>query len=215
MAAVSRINHLRYLHLIKHVTAAYFRHPISQVLYLGEGGADYHGCIQVLTPAREDLIKRTVDAVAGCKRAIIHMYNATSCLFRTVVFQNSKEDTVRLAAKHTEIVRKLTEECTAKHGTVFRYEYSPETFSQTEPEFAIEVCEAVKAAWGQAGLGDERIIFNLPATVDIGPPNHYADLVCRYRTSLSRISLMQWAGVRTRHRSSTSAVMFLNEKRSS
>ncbi|KAI0807860.1 hypothetical protein C8Q74DRAFT_1229749 [Fomes fomentarius] len=139
--------------------------------------------LQVLTPAREDLIRRTVDAVAGCKRAIIHMYNATSCLFRTVVFQNSKEETIRLAAKHTQIIRKLTDECTAKYGTVFRYEYSPETFSQTEPEFAIEVCEAVKAAWGKAGLGDERIIFNLPATVEIGPSNHYADLVehfCRH-----------------------------------
>ncbi|RPD66577.1 aldolase [Lentinus tigrinus ALCF2SS1-7] len=146
--------------------------------------------LQVLTPAREDLIKRTVDAVAGCKRAIIHMYNATSCLFRTVVFRNSKEETVRLAVKHTAIVRRLTEECTAKHGTVFRYEYSPETFSQTEPEFAIEVCEAVKAAWGKAGLGDDRIIFNLPATVEIGPPNHYADLVehfCRHISEREKI----------------------------
>ncbi|KAI0723801.1 hypothetical protein C8T65DRAFT_564426, partial [Cerioporus squamosus] len=146
--------------------------------------------LQVLTPAREDLIKRTIDAVAGCKRAIIHMYNATSCLFRTVVFRNSKEDTIRLAAKHTKIVRKLAEECTAKHGTVFRYEYSPETFSQTEPEFAIEVCEAVKAAWGKAGLGDERIIFNLPATVEIGPPNHYADLIehfCRHISEREKI----------------------------
>lgn len=105
------------------------------------------------------------------------MYNATSCLFRTVVFQNSKEETIRLAVKHTQIVRELTDECTVKYGTVFRYEYSPETFSQTEPEFAIDVCEAVKAAWGKAGLGDERIIFNLPATVEIGPSNHYADLV--------------------------------------
>ena len=138
-----------------------------------------------MTPAREDLIKRTVDAVAGCKRAIIHMYNATSCLFRTVVFRNSKEETLKLAVKHTEIVRKLTEECTAQHGTIFRYEYSPETFSQTEPEFAVEVCEAVKAAWGKAGLGDERIIFNLPATVEIGPPNHYADLVSCAQMSLA------------------------------
>ena len=106
------------------------------------------------------------------------MYNATSCLFREVVFHNSPEETVKLAVKHTEIIRKLTEECTAKHGTIFRYEYSPETFSQTEPAFALEVCEAVKAAWGKAGTEkDEKIIFNLPATVEIGPPNHYADLV--------------------------------------
>jgi 2-isopropylmalate synthase len=133
--------------------------------------------VQVLTPAREDLIKRTVDSVAGTKYAILHMYNATCPCFRDVVFRNSKEETIKLAVEHTKIVRKLTEECTAKYGTIFKYEYSPETFSQTEPDFAIEVCEAVKAAWGKAGTGDERIIFNLPATVEIGPPNHYADLV--------------------------------------
>ncbi|KZT09692.1 2-isopropylmalate synthase [Laetiporus sulphureus 93-53] len=146
--------------------------------------------IQVLTPAREDLIKRTVDSVAGVKRAIIHMYNATSCLFRAVVFRHSKEETIALAVKHTKIIRKLTEECTAKHGTIFKFEYSPETFSQTDPDFALEVCEAVKAAWGKAGLGDERIIFNLPATVEIGPPNHYADQVeyfCRHISEREKV----------------------------
>ena len=131
-----------------------------------------------MTAAREDLIRRTVDSVAGSKLAIIHMYNATSPMFRNVVFRNSKEETIALAVKHTKLVRQLTDECTAKTGTLFRFEYSPETFSQTEPEFAVEVCEAVKAAWGRAGTGDERIIFNLPATVEVGPPNHYADQVC-------------------------------------
>lgn len=105
------------------------------------------------------------------------MYNATSCLFREVVFRNSKEETIALAVKHTKIVKQLTEECTAKYGTIFKYEYSPETFTQTEPEFAVEVCEAVKAAWAKASIGEDRIIFNLPATVEIGPPNHYADQV--------------------------------------
>lgn len=106
------------------------------------------------------------------------MYNATCCLFREVVFHKTQAETVELAAKHTELIRKLTDECTAKHGTIFRYEYSPETFSQTEPAFALEVCEAVKKAWGKAGVEqDEKIIFNLPATVEIGPPNHFADLV--------------------------------------
>ena len=124
------------------------------------------------------MIKRTVDAVAGAKRAIIHMYNATSCTFREVVFRNSKEETIALAVKHTKIIRQLTEECTAKYGTQFRYEYSPETFAQTEPEFALAVCEAVKEAWGKAGTAfEERIIFNLPATVEIAPPNHFADQV--------------------------------------
>ncbi|KAI0950017.1 hypothetical protein AcV7_008613 [Taiwanofungus camphoratus] len=148
--------------------------------------------IQVLTPAREDLIKRTVDSVAGAKRAIIHMYNATSCLFREVVFRNSKEETIALAVKHTKIVKQLTEECTAKYGTIFKYEYSPETFTQTEPEFAVEVCEAVKAAWAKASIGEDRIIFNLPATVEIGPPNHYADQVeyfCRHITEREKVAI--------------------------
>jgi 2-isopropylmalate synthase len=105
------------------------------------------------------------------------MYNATCCLFREVVFRNSKEETIALAVKHTELIRDLTTEYSQKYGTRFKYEYSPETFSQTEPEFALQVCEAVKKAWGKAGLGDDRIIFNLPGTVEIAPPNHYADQV--------------------------------------
>jgi 2-isopropylmalate synthase len=131
------------------------------------------------------LIRRTIDSVAGSKRAIIHMYNATSPAFRNVVFRNSKEQTVDLAVKHTKIVRQLTEECTQKYGTIFRYEYSPETFTQTEPDFAIEICEAVKTAWGKAGTGDERITFNLPSTVEIAPPNHYADQVRVVNATLS------------------------------
>ncbi|KAF8636518.1 hypothetical protein AX17_003331 [Amanita inopinata Kibby_2008] len=141
--------------------------------------------IQVLTPAREDLIKRTVDAVAGAKHAILHMYNATSPTFRNVVFGNSKEKTIELAVKHTKLVRQLTEKCTAVHGTKFIYEYSPETFTQTEPEFSIEICEAVKTAWGKAGLGEDRIIFNLPSTVEIAPPNHYADQIENFCRSIS------------------------------
>lgn len=105
------------------------------------------------------------------------MYNASSPLFREVVFGNNKEQTIELAVKHTKIVRQVTEECTQKFGTRFKYEYSPETFSQTEVEFAVELCEAVKAAWGKAGPGEDRIIFNLPTTVEVGPPNHYADQV--------------------------------------
>ena len=98
-------------------------------------------------------------------------------MFREVVFKNSKEETVALAVKHTKLIAELSDEYSKKYGTRFRYEYSPETFSQTEPEFAVEICNAVKATWGKAGLGDERIIFNLPATVEIAPPNHYADQV--------------------------------------
>ncbi|EAU88704.1 2-isopropylmalate synthase [Coprinopsis cinerea okayama7 len=133
--------------------------------------------IQVLTPAREDLIRRTIEAVAGAKHVILHMYNATSPTFRNVVFRHTKEQTIDLAVRHTKLVRQLTDECTAKYGTIFKYEYSPETFTQTEPEFAVQICEAVKAAWGKAGPGEDRIIFNLPATVEIAPPSHYADQI--------------------------------------
>ena len=132
-----------------------------------------------MTPAREDMIRRSIDAVAGAKRAIINMYNATAPTFREVVFRNSKEQTIKLAVEHTKLVRQLTEEYTAKYGTKFKYEYCLETFAQTEPEFALEICEAVKAAWGKAGTGDDRIIFALPSTVEIAPPNHYADQVCQ------------------------------------
>ncbi|CAE6425632.1 unnamed protein product [Rhizoctonia solani] len=131
----------------------------------------------VLTPARTDLITRTFEALAGAKKAVLHMYNACCPCFRDVVFRNSQDETVELAVTHTKLVRKLVDEYSAKYGTQFKYEYSPETFSQTEPDFAVRVCEEVKKAWGKAGLGDERIIFNLPATVEIATPNHYADQI--------------------------------------
>lgn len=145
--------------------------------------------IQVLTPARADLIRRTFESLKGAKNAILHMYNATSCLFREVVFNNDKEETIKLAVEHTKLVRELAEEYAAKYGTNFRYEYSPETFSQTEPAYALEVCENVKKTWlaGKGsvwgdGRSEERIIFNLPATVEIATPNCYADQV-EYFTS--------------------------------
>jgi 2-isopropylmalate synthase len=131
-----------------------------------------------LTPARTDLIKRTFQSIAGAKNVILHMYNATAPLFRSVVFRNSKEQTIALAVDHTKLVRQLVEEYETKYGTNFRYEYSPETFTQTEPEFAVEICEIVKETWGRAKEDKmQRIIFNLPSTVEIAPPNHYADQV--------------------------------------
>jgi 2-isopropylmalate synthase len=134
--------------------------------------------VQVLTPARADLIKRTFESIAGAKKVILHMYNATAPLFRDVVFRNSKEQTIALAVDHTRIVRQLADEYEKEYGTNFRYEYSPELFTQTEPEFAVEICDKVMAAWGKAGEEQmQRIIFNLPSTVEIAPPNHYADQV--------------------------------------
>ncbi|CAE6424168.1 unnamed protein product [Rhizoctonia solani] len=139
----------------------------------------------VLTPARADLITRTFEALAGAKKAVLHMYNACCPCFRDVVFRNSQDETVELAVTHTKLVRKLVDEYSAKYGTQFKYEYSPETFSQTEPDFAVRVCEEVKKTWGKAGLGEERIIFNLPATVEIATPNHYADQIELFARNIS------------------------------
>ncbi|KAI5451988.1 2-isopropylmalate synthase (Alpha-isopropylmalate synthase) (Alpha-IPM synthetase) [Naganishia albida] len=148
--------------------------------------------IQVLTPARSDLIKRTFESLKGAKNAIVHMYNATSCLFREVVFNADEKETIRLATTHTELVRQLAEEYASKHGTNFRFEYSPETFSQTEPAFAVQVCEAVKKAWLSGpgstwgdGRKEERIIFNLPATVEVSTPNCFADQVEYFSKNIS------------------------------
>ncbi|KAF8838982.1 2-isopropylmalate synthase [Paxillus ammoniavirescens] len=141
--------------------------------------------IQVLTPAREELITRTFEAVAGAKRVIIHMFNATCPKFRNVVFKYSKEQVIDLAVRHTILVRELIDQYAASHGTTFRYQYSPETFSQTEVQFSVAICDAVKTAWGRAGTGSERITFNLPATVEVGPPNHYADQVEYFCTHIS------------------------------
>ncbi|UZJ52862.1 hypothetical protein CBS101457_002182 [Exobasidium rhododendri] len=143
--------------------------------------------IQVLTPAREELIRKTFESIKGAKHVILHMYNATSPLFRNVVFGNSKEKTVDLAIRHTKIVSALVDEYSRPEngGTVFQYEYSPETFTQTEMDFAVEICEEVRKAWGKASK-ENRIIFNLPATVEVGPPNHYADQIEYFCTHITK-----------------------------
>lgn len=108
----------------------------------------------------------------------MHMYNASSPLFRNVVFGNSQEKTIDLAVRHTKLVAELMDHYSKPEngGTQFKYEYSPETFTQTEPDFSVRLCNEVRKAWGKASTTN-KIIFNLPATVEVGPPNHYADLV--------------------------------------
>ncbi|WRT65385.1 2-isopropylmalate synthase [Kwoniella shivajii] len=200
----------------------FFRHLVQigfkeiEVSYPAASDTDFNFCqdlqkngevpddvwIQVLTPARADLIKRTFEAVAGLKHVIIHMYNATSCLFREVVFNNDREETVKLASDHTRLVRELAEQYAVSHGTSFRFEYSPETFSQTETEYAVEVCEAVKKVWlaGEKsvwadGRKEERIIFNLPATVEVATPNCFADQVSLTALELADIKAAAELGV--------------------
>jgi 2-isopropylmalate synthase len=103
-------------------------------------------------------------------------------LFRGVVFKISKEETIQLVVKHTELVRRLTEECTERHGAVFRYEYNPEASSQTEPEFSVEICDAVKRVWGEAGTETLSNIYRLRLKYGaclLGHYPHHIDLYVR------------------------------------
>lgn len=129
--------------------------------------------ISVLTQAREDLIERTAQSLVGAHRATIHMYNAVAELFRRVVFGIDESQCVELARRGTEWVVQYAEKYLGE--VEFGYEYSPEIFSQTPTDFAVEVCHAVMDVW-QPGP-DREIILNLPATVEMSTPNTYADQV--------------------------------------
>jgi 2-isopropylmalate synthase len=133
--------------------------------------------LQVLSPCRPDLIRKTVESVRGAKNAIIHIYLATSECFRQVVFGYSEEQTLELAVECTKLVRSLTKDNPEASGTRWQFEFSPECFSDTDPDYAVRVCRAVKAAWDPQGENRDQIIFNLPATVELSTPNIYADLV--------------------------------------
>jgi len=130
--------------------------------------------ISVLTQAREDLIERTVQSLAGAQRATVHLYNATAPAFRKVVFRNTRDETKALAVDGTAHVMRYAEKILGT-GTDFGYEYSPEIFMDTELDFALETCEAVMDVW-RPGPGRE-IILNLPCTVERSTPNIYADQI--------------------------------------
>jgi 2-isopropylmalate synthase len=129
--------------------------------------------ISVLTQAREDLIERTAESLVGARAATIHLYNATAPLFRRVVFGVDKAECVALATRGTELVMKYAEQHLG--DVAFGYQYSPEIFTGTELDFAVEVCDAVMEVW-QPSAGRE-IILNLPATVEMATPNVYADQI--------------------------------------
>ncbi|EKS7427593.1 TPA: 2-isopropylmalate synthase [Enterobacter cancerogenus] len=134
--------------------------------------------IQVLTQAREDLILRTFESLRGAKQATVHLYNATAPLFRRLVFGMEKAHVVELATRSTRLIRQL---CEANPETHWQYEYSPETFCFTEPEFALEICEAVADIWQPCA--ERPMVINLPATVEVNTPNVYADQIeyfCRH-----------------------------------
>jgi len=128
--------------------------------------------IEVLAPAREALIRRTFEALKGARRAIVHIYNATSKPFREIVFGMSKDEVVKMAVSSVQLVKQLTE---ANPETEWVLEYSPENFTATELDFALEVCNAVTEAWDATPT--RKIILNLPTTVEMATPNVYADQI--------------------------------------
>jgi 2-isopropylmalate synthase len=137
--------------------------------------------IEVLTQAREDLIRRTFDALQGARRAIVHVYNATAPVFREVVFGLSKPEVVQMAVSAVRLIKQLAAE---RPETEWVLQYSPEVFTSTELAFAREVCDAVTAEWG--ATPSNKVILNLPATVEVSTPNVYADQIEWMHRNLAR-----------------------------
>ncbi|NFV79221.1 2-isopropylmalate synthase [Magnetospirillum aberrantis] len=128
--------------------------------------------IQILTQSREDLIRKSFEALEGAKKAVVHLYNSTSEVQRRVVFGFDRQGCVDLALGGVRLVRELS---AARRDGEIVFQYSPESFTGTEPDFAIEIVEAVAQEWG-AGPG-RKMIVNLPATVEMSTPNVYADVI--------------------------------------
>ena len=127
--------------------------------------------IQVLTQAREHIIRKTFEAVKGAPKAIVHVYNSTSVSQREQVFKKSKEEILKIAVDGAALLKKLADETEGN----FQFEYSPESFTGTEPEYALEVCNAVLDVWQPTG--DNKAIINLPVTVEHSMPHVYASQV--------------------------------------
>ena len=127
--------------------------------------------IQVLTQSREHIIEKTFEALKGCKNAIVHLYNSTSLAQREQVFRKSREEIIRIAVDGAEMCRDYRE----KYEGNFRFEYSPESFTGTEPEFALEICNAVLDVWKPTA--EDKVIINLPVTVQLSMPHVYANQI--------------------------------------
>ncbi|MGL1930166.1 MAG: 2-isopropylmalate synthase [Desulfotalea sp.] len=143
--------------------------------------------IQVLTQARKHLIEKTYEALEGCNKAIIHLYNSTSTLQRRVVFKKNKEEIIGLAVAAAELVLAESKE---HPETDFRFEYSPESFTGTELDYALEICEAVIGVFKPTP--ENKLIVNLPATVEMSTPNIYADQIewfCRNVSCRDSVSI--------------------------
>jgi 2-isopropylmalate synthase len=131
-----------------------------------------HVTIQVLTPARENLIRRTFESLQGAEKAIVHLYNATSPVFRRTVFGLDQAGTIALATSATQLCKELAD---AQPETIWSFEYSPETFTATELEFSKMICDAVLDVWQPTP--EHKAMINLPATVEVATPNVFADQV--------------------------------------
>ena len=127
--------------------------------------------VQVLTQSREHIIRKTFETLKGCKNAIVHLYNSTSLAQREQVFKKSKEEILKIAVDGAILFENIAKEM----GINYRYEYSPESFTGTEPEYALEVCNAVLDVWKPTP--DRKAIINLPVTVELSSPHVYADQV--------------------------------------
>lgn len=128
--------------------------------------------IQILTQARRELIEKSFEALKGAKKAVVHLYNSTSVAQRRVVFNKSKQEVIDLAVEGTKIIKELTREYPE---TKFTLEYSPESFSGTELDYALEICDAVVKEWKPTI--EDKVILNLPTTVEMYTPNIYADQI--------------------------------------
>ena len=131
--------------------------------------------IQVLVQARPKLIEKTFEALRGAKNVIVHFYNSTSTLQRKVVFKEGEEGIIKIAVDGAKLIKELSDQETARSGMNIRYEYSPESFTGTEIDFAVEICEKVMAALG--ATKEKKVILNLPSTVEMATPNTYADQI--------------------------------------
>ncbi|MGE4588409.1 MAG: 2-isopropylmalate synthase [Acidaminococcaceae bacterium] len=140
--------------------------------------------IQVLVQARPKLIEKTFEALKGAKNVIVHFYNSTSTLQRKVVFKEGQEGIIKIAVDGAKLIRELSERETARSGMNIRYEYSPESFTGTEIDFAIEICEKVMEALG--ANEEKKVILNLPSTVEMATPNTYADQIEYFCTHMKK-----------------------------
>jgi len=186
-ALINPMNHDKKLRLFNHLKALGFKE--IEVGFPAASQTDFDFCryiidnnlipddvyIQVLCQCRESLLKRTIEAVSGAKNIILHIYNSTSELQRRVVFEKSREGIKNLALEGAKLVKKFADEQLVPKGSNVRYEYSPESFTGTELDFALDVCDAVTEVL--APKPEEKVILNLPSTVEMSTPNVYADQI--------------------------------------